>query len=129
MEKVNLATQKRFTKQMRLSDMGKANLTKQKEFINQKDLAKQKELTKQKGFTLIELAFVLIVMAIITAFTTKAYLFQKAFEREEARADKTIQEIIQISEAMGGWRLPRRPQPTAWFYRRGLRIGQARACL
>jgi hypothetical protein len=44
-------------------------------------------------------------MAIITAFTTKAYLFQKAFEREEARADKTIQEITQISEAMGGWRL------------------------
>jgi prepilin-type N-terminal cleavage/methylation domain-containing protein len=68
-------------------------------------LTTQKELTKQKGFTLIELALVLIVMAIITSFTTKAYLFQKAFEREEARADKTIQEIIQISEAMGGWRL------------------------
>jgi prepilin-type N-terminal cleavage/methylation domain-containing protein len=71
------------------------------------NLTKQKDLTKQKGFTLIELAFVLIVMAIITAFTTKAYLFQKAFEREEARADKTIEEIIQISEAMGGWRLDR----------------------
>jgi prepilin-type N-terminal cleavage/methylation domain-containing protein len=78
--------------------MEKVNLTKQKELTNQKDL------TKQKGFTLIELAFVLIVMAIITAFTTKAYLWQKAFEREEARADKTIQEIIQISEALSGWR-------------------------
>jgi prepilin-type N-terminal cleavage/methylation domain-containing protein len=96
MEQVNLTRQKEFTKQkelakqMRLSNMEQVNLTRQKEF------------TKQKGFTLIELAFVLIVMAIMTAFTTKAYLFQKAFEREEARADKTIQEIIQISEAMGG---------------------------
>ncbi len=82
--------------------MKQVNLTKQKE------ITKQKDLTKQKGFTLIELALVLVVMSIIAAFTTKAYLFQKAFEREEARADKTIQEIIQISEAMSGWRFDHR---------------------
>lgn len=90
---------------MRLSDMEKTNLTTQKELTKQKEFINQKDLTKQKGFTLIELALVLVVMSIIAAFTTKAYLFQKAFEREEARADKTIQEITQISEAMGGWRL------------------------
>ncbi len=74
--------------------MKKATLTTQK-----------KEPTKQTGFTLIELALVLVVMTIITAFTTQAYLWQKDFEREEARADKTIQEIIQIREAMRAWRL------------------------
>jgi hypothetical protein len=55
MEQVNLTRQKEFTKQkelakqMRLSNMEQVNLTRQKEF------------TKQKGFTLIELAFVLIL--------------------------------------------------------------------
>ncbi len=80
--------------------MKKATLTTQK-----------KEPTKQTGFTLIELALVLIVMTIIAAFTTKAYLFQKAFERKEARADKTIQEIIQIGEAAGAWRLDKGDWP------------------
>lgn len=79
----------------------------QKESTMHKDNTTQKVLIKpkQQGFTLIELALVLIIMAVIASWTTKAYLFQKTFERAETKADKTIDEINQINHAMGAYRL------------------------
>lgn len=59
----------------------------------------------QQGFTLIEIGLALLIVTFIAAFTSKALLFERKFAREEAQAEKTIEEIKQISDAAGAWHL------------------------